>query len=84
MKWIDMTDALFCRAFDHLFMIDKTPKLGAHDWYVFKDSNVIFQGTTRYVGAAKSICKEIYKDIKAAQPKVLKYNTKTGKIRMQR
>ena len=84
MKWIDLTDALFCRAFDHLFVIEKIPNLGAHDWRVLKDGDVVFSGCNRYVGAAKSSCKEIYKTLKANQPTQIVYNTKTNKLKRKR
>lgn len=84
MKWVDLTDALFCKAFDHLFMIDKTPKIGVHDWRVIKDGQVVFSGCSRYVGAAKSSCKEIYNTLRANQPIQILYNTETGKLRKKR
>lgn len=84
MHWVDLTDALFFRAFDYLFVIEKEPKLGAHDWRVIKDGKVVFSGCNRYVGAAKSACKEIYKTLKAEQPVQIVYNTKTNKLRRKR
>ena len=85
MNWVDLTDALFCRAFDdYLFVIEKEPKMGAHDWRVIKDNEVIASGCNRYVGAAKSACKEIYKTIKANQPPKIMYNTSTGKLKRKR
>lgn len=84
MQWVDLTDALFFRAFDYLFVIEKEPKIGVHDWRVIKDGNVVFSGCNRHVGAAKSACKEIYKTLKAEQPLQIVYNTKTNKLRRKR
>lgn len=84
MKWVDLTDALFCRAFDHLFMIEKEPKIGVHEWRVIKDGQVIFSGCNRYVGAAKKSCKAIYDTLKANRPIQIMYDTESGKLRKKR
>lgn len=64
MKWINLTDALFFKATDYLFMISRERRMGSYDWSVFKDKEVVFQGTAPNIGAAKTLCKEIFKKIK--------------------
>lgn len=65
MKWVNMTDALFFRAFDYTFMITKERSLGCHDWFVFKDEQVVHKGSSAKLGAAKLLCKDLYKQYKA-------------------
>lgn len=65
MKWVNLTDALFCRAFDHIFMVTTERKMGAHDWAVYRDGKAVFEGTTAKLSQAKSHCHTIYKQLKA-------------------
>lgn len=64
MKWVNLTDALFFKASDYLFMISRERRLGSYDWSVFKDREVVFEGSAPNIGSAKTICKEIFKKIK--------------------
>lgn len=82
MKWVDMTDALFCRLNDHLFMISRERKMGSYDWSVFKDHDIVFEGTAPNIGAAKTVCKEIFKKIRAEDTNV--YVKANGKLTRRR
>ena len=64
MKWVNLTDALFCRANEYLFMIKRERYLGSYDWQVFKDKEVVFEGSALSIGSAKTVCKDIFKKIK--------------------
>ena len=64
MKWVNLTDALFFKASDYLFMISRERRLGSYDWSVFKDREVVLEGSAPNIGSAKTICKEIFKKIK--------------------
>lgn len=64
MKWVNLTDALFFKATDYMFMISRERRMGSYDWSVFKDKDVVYEGTAPNIGAAKTVCKEIFKKIK--------------------
>lgn len=78
MIWTDLTDALFCNAFGHLFVIHKEPKLGVITWAVIdqETSKVVHEGTTYKVGQAKALMKTLYKDLKASNVFYRKKNNK--------
>lgn len=82
MKWVNMTDVLFCRLNDHLFMINRERRMGSYDWSVFKDKTIVFEGTAPNIGAAKTICKELFKKIKDEDKNI--YVKANGKLTRRR
>ena len=66
MKWVDLTDALFCRAEHHLFMI-KRPEYRNDiiEWRCLDSSNrIIADGKTVSMRVAKQACKDILAKLK--------------------
>lgn len=84
MKWVDLTDALFCQAFGHFFAIIKPAfRNDVVKWSCMNADNVIVaEGGTVSITAAKSYCKEIYAQIKAADNAI--YVKKNGKLTRRR
>lgn len=83
MKWVDLTDALFCRAFEHTFVIYKQPRMGVKDWAVIAhDGNrVVAEGTTATMTKAKSHCKIFYDTLrKQFKENNVLYRKSTGKL----
>jgi hypothetical protein len=67
MNWIDLTDTLFYRAFDHIFMIQKPRyRNDVVEWSCFhKDTqDLVASGKTVRLAEAKTACKEVCKQIK--------------------
>ena len=71
-NWIDLTDIVFHKAYDHMFIITKPQyRNDVITWSCTdKDSNVIAEGKTIKMAAAKSACKEIYKQLKQTHKSV--------------
>lgn len=84
MIWTDMTDALFCRAFGHLFIINK-PKYRNDivEWRCIDgESNIINEGKTVLMSTAKSLCQGVYKELKANDKSI--YVKANGKLTRRR
>lgn len=81
MKWVDLTDMLFMRAFDHLFTINKPEyRNDIVQWRcIDKDRNVVAEGKTVKITVAKSACKVYYDQLKQKH-KTIRV-TKSGKLR---
>ena len=64
MKWVNLTDMIFCRAYDHLFVVHKDHY--TNTWKVIHTptQSVIGEGNTGHIGKAKLKCKEHYDVIK--------------------
>jgi hypothetical protein len=68
MNWIDLTDTLFYRAFDHIFIIEKPRyRNDVVEWScLHKDTqDLVASGKSIRITAAKVACKEVYKELKS-------------------
>lgn len=80
MKWADLTDALFCRAYGHFFAIRKPAfRNDVVRWSVMdEDGSYIDEGGTVTITAAKAKCKVIYQQLKAHDKSI--YIKNNGKL----
>lgn len=81
MKWIDLTDALFCRAFEHIFIIEKPRyRNDVVEWRCQDaENNVVAEGRSIRLTAAKDQCNDFYKKLKAERKGV--FIKKNGKLK---
>jgi len=75
MIWTDLTDTLFYRAYEHIFMIQK-PRFrnDVVEWSCFhKETQDLFAaGKSIRVTAAKAACKAVHKQLKADAKKAVR------------
>ena len=80
MKWADLTDALFCRAYGHFFAITKPAfRNDVVKWSVMdEDGNYVDKGGTVTITAAKAKCKALFQELKANDKSI--YIKNNGKL----
>ena len=85
MNWVDLTDMLFCRAYGHLFSIKKPAyRNDVVEWKcIAEDKEIIAEGKTVKLAAAKDACKEVYRQLKANDTNIY-YNVNSGKLKRNR
>lgn len=84
MKWVDLTDMLFCKAYGHLFSIKKPEfRNDIIEWHcIDEENNILATGKTLSLLTAKAMCKDVYKQIKANDKNVyVKPNNKLTRKR---
>ena len=66
MKWVNLTDMLFCKAYGHLFVIRKAAfrNDNVHWSCIDNDKNIIAEGNTVKLTDAKGFCKGVYLELK--------------------
>ena len=75
MIWTDLTDALFYRAYEHIFMIQKPRyRNDVVQWSCFhkESQDALASGKTINITKAKVACKEVYKQLKADAKKAVR------------
>lgn len=80
MKWADLTDALFCKAYGHFFAIHKPAfRNDIVKWSCMDgDGNYVDQGGTVTITAAKAKCKALYQQLKLTDKSI--YVKSNGKF----
>jgi hypothetical protein len=88
MKWTEFSDYSFCRAYGHLFAIRKPEyRNDIIEWFCKKldDDTIIAEGKTLKITVAKNACKDVFKQLKAADKSIyVKPNNKLTRKRYAR